>query len=361
MPPGNSTAFGPPVQNPTPGHPRDYRLQWQPYQRTLTRPMRIGSSIATSRSGLLLRVEDLTSGTCGFGEGAPLEDFGTPSLAAMTAFLEATFPGGHARQTWPAAIASAPAGLAFGLRNALRQAKQTGASVPSPAIPATARSAALLTLHEETAADIARWRQSGFRTFKLKVGQASATTECKWFIQLLPSMQAGERLRLDPNQRWQPHDIATWYGPLSDATPTVEFVEEPIPAADHLNCAQLAALLPVPIALDESLCERADSLQRWLKAGWPGYWIIKPTVLAAAALDILAQLPGERLVISSAFETAIGLSDLIELAKPFAADHGLGTGAHFSDALRAPQSGARVSAISSPQKSALWNRCCADF
>lgn len=74
--------------------------------------------------------------------------------------------------------------------------------------------------------------------------------------------------------------------------------------------------------------------------------------------NLLSQA-SQRVVISSVFETAIGLSDLIHLAaRAFPGTcHGLGTQALFADNWQCPQNGAKITSIPTFQQARIWEDC----
>ena len=226
-----------------------------------------------------------------------------------------------------------------------------------PATPAKARSAALLSLDVQTPEALAGLRNAGYRTFKLKVGMADAAEEWRLLQATATSLRAGEKLRLDPNRSWNEDNWNYWKPRLRGITDCIEFLEEPFP--EGLSVDQVlrrAEASPVPLALDESLAE--GRLADWLERGWPGYWVIKPTLLGLSHVwvDALRE-HRSKVVLSSVFETGIGLSRLIRLAQEFPGiDHGLGTQDYFDDDLGVPQSGAELTALDPQQQEELWKR-----
>ena len=71
---------------------------------------------------------------------------------------------------------------------------------------------------------------------------------------------------------------------------------------------------PTPIALDESIAGDGD-IKRWLGAGWPGIFVVKPSLLGdvAGALEKLAHAKAS-VVFSSALETAVGARAALRMA-----------------------------------------------
>jgi hypothetical protein len=111
----------------------------------------------------------------------------------------------------------------------------------------------------------------------------------------------------DANGAWNRRSASLWLSRASERP--VEFVEQPVaPSSKGADdtLLGLASDFPVPIALDESIVADGD-VGRWLDLGWPGFFIIKPALLADPK-GVLAHLAkaGARVVFSSSLETAIG-------------------------------------------------------
>ncbi len=114
-------------------------------------------------------------------------------------------------------------------------------------------------------------------------------------------------MRLDANGAWDRRQTERWLDRCADRP--VEHVEQPVPAEAEGATDLLLGLAgdyPTPIALDESIAGEGD-LERWLAAGWPGVYVVKPSLLAnvAGALDALLEAKAP-VVFSSALETALG-------------------------------------------------------
>jgi len=295
-----------------------------------------------------VRLEDPRTGAVGHGEAAPLPEFGSESHEEAQAFL-----GRAARETTlggiDALLADAPPAAGFAL-----WAARTG--LGGRAGDLRARSAALLTLGPTSADELPGLRARGARTCKLKLGRADPSVQWEWLKAVAAALQDGERLRLDPNRSWTEAQWGFWRPRLHGLGAIVEFIEEPFAAVeDTLHCAERS---PVPLALDESLARGGlAALRDSVGRGWPGFWIIKPSLLgpADAWLELLTPLAG-RVVVSSALETGIGMSALIALAARFPeTDHGLGTQDFFADGFGARQDGFMLAPLPPAQQEAVWN------
>jgi O-succinylbenzoate synthase len=167
--------------------------------------------------------------------------------------------------------------------------------------------AALLPAGRAALATVMPKAEAGFRTFKWKVGVGAPADELALLDDLCAKLPGGARLRLDANGAWDRRAAERWLGRV--ASLPVEFIEQPIAAgaggAEDLLLG-LAGDYPTPLALDESVIADGD-VERWLNAGWPGFFVIKPALLAdpAGALAKLEKAKA-RVVFSSALETAVG-------------------------------------------------------
>ena len=157
---------------------------------------------------------------------------------------------------------------------------------------------------------------AGFRTFKWKVGAGDIDEELGVFDDLCGLLPQGSRIRLDANGAWDRRRAERWLERCAERP--VEYVEQPSfggsGSGEEDLLWGLAADYPTPIALDESLVGDAD-VERWLGDGWPGVYVVKPSLFADAPA-VLARLAGAKaaVVFSSAFETAVGARHALELA-----------------------------------------------
>lgn len=155
--------------------------------------------------------------------------------------------------------------------------------------------------------------ERGYRVFKVKLGP-----DLERNVQLLGAVREvlpeGCELRGDANGCWDLRAAGTQLDALAPFA--LAYIEQPLPAG---NEAQLAALrgAPVPIALDESLCDDA-ALLRALDRELCDVFILKPTVLGgfARTREIAQRILacGKRFVITSALAGAIERRACFDLA-----------------------------------------------
>lgn len=278
------------------------------------------------REGLIVRLEN-EAGAVGYGEAAPIPWFGTETVEEDEA-------GGRALGEWTTQeqIAAVPARLGC-LKNALAAALAEVGRVSDPpsdissakgrvADPPYLGVAALLPAGRAALAQIEPRAELGFRVFKWKVGVGDAADELGLLDDVCAALPSGAKLRLDANGAWDRRTAERWLERCAERP--VEYVEQPCFAdAAQSDAARrkaddcllgLAGDFPTPIALDESVVGAGD-IERWIGAGWPGVFVIKPALVAdvAAALAALEKARAA-VVFSSALETAVGARAALRVA-----------------------------------------------
>lgn len=162
-------------------------------------------------------------------------------------------------------------------------------------------------------ADAAAAVRAGARCLKIKIGDRSIDDDVAR-VRAIAAASPGATLRLDANRRWpREHVIANLarFGGLP-----IDFVEEPCPGAHAL----LREVLPLPIALDESLAELStDEIFASLESPHLGALILKPTLLGGfapcLALAALARLASKPAIVTHTLESDLGRAACAELAR----------------------------------------------
>ena len=282
-----------------------YRLACRRYRLALRVAVRTAHGVLTERTGALVRLED-EGGAVGYGEAAVLPWFGTETADEVAAACSVLAERVTAEQ-----LAAVPARL-----RCLRFALQTAVGhQPIKAAQKPLAVAALLPAGLAALKKISPLAEAGFRTFKWKVGVGDAADELALLDDVCAALPAGAKLRLDANGAWQRPQAERWLERCAERP--VEFIEQPVAAdtrgVEDLLCG-LANDYPTPLALDESL-NGEDEVEQWLAAGWPGVFVVKPSLLgdSAGALARLAAAKA-KVVFSSALETAVGARAALRLA-----------------------------------------------
>jgi L-Ala-D/L-Glu epimerase / N-acetyl-D-glutamate racemase len=97
--------------------------------------------------------------------------------------------------------------------------------------------------------------EEGFRTFKIKVGKA-ADDDARRVNAIQQAIAGRATMRVDANRAYSEVDACRFAATLD---PTgIELFEQPCPAEDWNANANVASVSPVPLMLDEPICELAD-------------------------------------------------------------------------------------------------------
>ena len=298
-----------------------FRFQFRRYGLPFRSAVRTAHGPWSTREGIIVRLEDVSeggTGAVGFGEAAPIPWFGTE-----TADEAETGCRGIGEWIEETALEAVPKNLAC-LRNALASAWRQIQAQTSEAAPAVASVgvAALLPAGRAALALIEPKAEIGFRVFKGKVGVADLADELALLDDVCAALPTGAKLRLDANGAWDRRKAERWLERCADRP--VEFVEQPCFAEASQGTALqrrmddvllgLAGDYPTPLALDESLVGESD-LERWIGAGWPGVYVVKPSLFGdvSAAMARLEKAKAN-VVFSSALETAVGAKAALQVA-----------------------------------------------
>lgn len=329
----------------------------RPYALRLAQPLETAHGRYATREGALLELED-TAGHRGLGEAAPWPGFGTESLADSIAALQgiaALLPQLDAEPgEWPDPLAEAlrlaPAARAA-LDGALWDLAAQRAGLPLAALLAArhggnalkqVQTNALLTAQEPPAlrAQALQARAAGYRAAKLKLGAAGLDEDLARVAAAREGLGPDLALRGDANGAWQAHQAREALAALAPFG--LEYVEQPLPAADIEGLARLRSAGLVRIAADESVSTE-QGLERLLAAGAADVLVLKPAALggpgAALGLARRARRAGCEVVFTHALESAIGACHALHCAAAWghaATVHGLATAGLFENDLATP-------------------------
>jgi L-alanine-DL-glutamate epimerase-like enolase superfamily enzyme len=206
--------------------------------------------------------------------------------------------------------------LSLSAHGAAGRSGSAGADEPRPP-RAVAVNAALALMGPQASAEAARQAVSaGFSTLKLKAG---AERETDVLVDRVRAVRAAVgpdvRLRLDANGAW---DLETAADRLEAvARFGLEYVEQPLAGDDPSALAELRRRVRVPVAADEAVASPRVARQL-LDADAVDVLVVKPVrVGGPVAASEIAELAAERgvpVVISSLFETGVGIAAGLALA-----------------------------------------------
>lgn len=278
------------------------------YRRQFLRALKTACDKVHSRQGWLLRCED--SNGVRWAEVAPFPGWSEESAEDVEQLLRRVAAGEVSALAQLPCTAWAAWQLGLEIEEAL-------APAPSAQLIGTVRD---LPVAETT------------DTCKVKIAVYPPEEEIPQLRSWL-SRNANARLRVDANGGLDPSQLAGWLQFLA-SEPQVEYLEQPLPRGQEKLLWNEAGELTRRLALDESVMRPAD-LQQWVEAGWPGYWIVKPSLFGnPSALLSLNSSQRQRIVLSSVFETPVGLCGLQALSHLLGPDRpveGFGTEIFFGD------------------------------
>ena len=315
-------------------------ISYRHYRREFLRPLSTAHGEWSFREGFIVRVEE--DGRVGFGEVAPIPDFGTETVDEARSFLK------RLCQDHDLDVPDSLPCCAFGLSSARSGPPSDDHGFEVAALLPSGASA--LQIARETMAQ-------GYHSLKWKVGVTSFVEEGDVFRSLVKILPRGIKLRLDANGGLSLGDAERWLNLLSPYSEFVEFIEQPLPPGREEAMESLCEGTGIPIALDESLNGPIGA--RWFEE-WSGPLVIKPLLMGELS-SLRARLTpvADRVVWSSSFESAFGLMNALSLMQdlprsPFAI--GFGTLGAFADDLAVVKKGPQleVSAVSGLNLEALW-------
>lgn len=278
------------------------------YSLPLRQPLTFKGQPLASREGLLVCINGQ------WGEIAPLPGFSTETLAEAEAESLACLAALSRGEKVSPALPS----VQFGFDCAQRSwPNNLPASLPPYPLLQGTPAALIQSL------SAAHWQASPPSRLKLKVARYAMEEELA-LIEQLAARLPSTKLILDANGGWTREAAQRFCERLPLAQ--IDYLEEPCAAFD--DTIAVAEATGVAIALDETLsCREEWYCHPQLKA-----LVIKPTLIgslsACEALVQRAKASNLRVVISSSFESDLGLGLLSRLASEWAPDEppGLDTG-----------------------------------
>jgi O-succinylbenzoate synthase len=303
----------------------------------LSRPLTIGKDRLEERSGFIVELGS-SRGDFAIGESSPLPGFSPESLeqaGRQLAGLGASILGREIPENlgalaggfddWLIGYKLAPS-VRFGFETAVLGLVAAAKGVAPPELLSNEPSHivpvnGLLSGARSAIMDRAEMLlASGYNAFKLKVGRLSLDDDLAVVRELKSLVGDDVVLRLDANRAWGVEDAIAFAHGLSDTA--IDYIEEPVVSFDLLIQLAQEPRMCLPLAIDESLLEiEPEDL-----SGLPKMKavVLKPTLLgfektmrfARTALEV-----GMTPVISSAFESGVGVTVLAQIASSLNLDH----------------------------------------
>lgn len=309
----------------------------------LKKPLVLQGVTHMERRGLIVELQD-DAGWTGTGEASPLEGFSTDSFLDVRRQLH-----GLLRDQTPLDIPDFTAPLqewqgSLGVEDLLPSVRFALESASLHIATQQNRDRlhdflgvehdsvfvnGLVTADLDIADEVERLIGEGFKSIKLKLGHLSPQDAAKRTRRASDNSGGRVRLRVDINRAWS-IDEADEYGRLTKDV-RLEFVEEPTSTGvkgftEVFSCSD--------VAIDESLVR----LQPHELSSLEGIDVVvlKPTILGGLARSAqfarYAMASGKEVVVTSSFESSVGLSALVVFAACCGSGklaHGLETGTVF--------------------------------
>lgn len=312
------------------------------YAIPFSSPIDFNGEVITTRKGLLLALQHQQ--TTAYGEIAPLPGFSQETLQQALAAIEAAML--TLANNPLAEISTGIPSVDFGIGCAQWQlTRQCAPRVRLKGHPLLAGDSK--QIKSRVQADF----PNGHHTLKLKVGRQEIEQDLKLIFELL-AINPKLRFRLDANRRWSQEQAATILAALPLAN--IDYIEEPTP--DLEANLKLVTQFHYPLALDETL---QQPNYRYQPIEGVHTLVIKPSLIGSPLtiqnLVDQAQADGVKVVLSSAFETNIGLQAISELAEIVTPEEapGIDTLSAFSQHLLSSQDG-ETEALMLNQLDCVW-------
>lgn len=170
----------------------------------------------------------------------------------------------------------------------------------------------------------------GYMTFQLKVGSRNIPLDVQKVRNVRQVMAAGAKLRLDAGRAWRLDEAVVFA--QSIGKDRIEYIEEPL--ADPIQLEDLSRRTDMPVAVNETVLEKP--VEAWAGRVGVGHAVVRPMTLGVVGylrfLEVSAQY-GVHIVVSSAFESGVGMTMLANLAALTYSVANLGTANWFEEDL----------------------------
>ena len=294
------------------------------YELPFRAPITLAGRSYAGRRGLLLQ---LSSGPReGWGEAAPLPGFSRESEADARDQLLGLLPGLRSLDPRPALLEKRSTlpnelnvrSLLPSVRNAIEGAilwwlMADTERLAGRALKKEVEVNALLVVSDNLEGTLQELRRDGYQAIKMKVGRRSVAEDLRRLRQVAAEIERGVKIRLDANRAWSWDQSVSFLKRIPDGLP-LDYIEEPLRNPDELE--RLRQVTGAPIALDETLRElKEDDLAGY---SWVDAWICKPMLDGGPsgffAVERAAEKSDAQVILSSAFDSGVGMRNLLMLA-----------------------------------------------
>lgn len=293
-------------------------IEWFQCSIPLHHPVRLPAATVLERKPLLARITD-ADGIAGWGEASPLEGFcGWKNNGELIREALQTAKALSGEAYSPGALESYSPSIAFALSSAVAWIERSRSGL------STGIQLQLVSLLRNASEE----RDVASGVVKVKVG-GDVAQDISFFTSVAEDLPDAT-IRLDANRRWSSDEAAEFLKEIE--TKRVDYFEEP--CRDWRDFQGLGKRAGVEVAVDESLQEAVarnsgeeTEILEQIDAA-----ILKPTMIGSIErchrLAEQAKNSGCRVVLSSAYETGVGMLGILDLSRRLGADQepaGLGT------------------------------------
>ena len=181
---------------------------------------------------------------------------------------------------------------------------------------------------EEMARDARTAIQRGYDCLKVKVG-IDPELDVARLAAVREAVGKDVKLRIDANQAWNAKQAVRILDQMQEKGLDIEFVEQPVPAADLEGMQYVTRHASVPVLADESVFSPADAL-RIMQTGAADFVNIKLMkcggITNALRIASAAEVYGVECMIGCMLEAKISVNAAVELACAKKIDHESGPG-----------------------------------
>lgn len=284
------------------------------YALKLNQPLELKFGRVDVRNGILVRCEK--SGYCGWGDIAPLDGYSPETFDDVLCAIPDLQKHLLESKSLSHELPSIQCGLEFAYENwkAASQSRPLYLSLNGGSEKTHIPVARLIAgaSRDEIAKNIKLAIKDGYSCIKLKVGALALDQDIQLVRKVQSDLPAGVMLRLDANRSWTLAEAVEFSKSISSAG--IDFIEEPL--NDYMEYDEYDRAQPLTFALDESLVNvKREQITEWknLKAV-----VLKPTLLGGLGptLDWMnwAQESSRQSIVSAAFESGVGIRNLIAVA-----------------------------------------------
>ncbi|HKJ67525.1 MAG TPA: o-succinylbenzoate synthase [bacterium] len=324
----------------------------QPYQVRLRTPFRSARKSYAARSGYFVWLYN-SGGIYGIGEAAPLPGFSEESVRDVEQNLREIAPAVQEASLDITENAMNPLHLArdvylppsvrFALDSAALDLLARSQNISLHKLlaelqPSSVRVNGLIDLNgaefcEERANELVA---AGFSTIKMKVGRKDFDADVRCVEMVRRAVQNKIYLRLDANQAWNVQEAEVRLNRLEIYD--IEYIEQPIPRGNPEGLLALKSQTSIPIAVDEDVYPYPRAV-KIIEEQAADALILKPAILGGyRQLHSLIMMAGERdmkIILSSALESPVARSAILQLAGAFAPEntHGLAPASYPDETL----------------------------